>query len=155
PRRASEKGDPSCQERTVPMASLSRPSDKVNEGAKRPPQPAYVCIAREVLLNPPIKHRHTPKGPNYLAPAEVLVALAAIGFGSMEWMEARHAQARERSGAVLKERWVRLQRNQAARAKGHDTKLPFNRDEWEMTHLLASGDVPTDKQPMPIKTALK
>src|SRR5262245_19844406 len=66
------------------------------------PKPAYFCIARAVLLNPPIAHRHTPPTRNYLSAFEFKLMAAIIAAARRQWRKVRHQQAFATSGKVLK-----------------------------------------------------
>jgi len=138
------------------MANLAASKPKVTAGKRPPKKPAFVCLARAVLLYPPIAHRHhTPAAKNFLlSPFEFAVALAVIAAATRQWSEDRHALAFEDGGERIQRQKHKLQA--AKRNRGPKTKnYPFTREQREWEHLIRTGHEPSGKEPVNVKRIMK
>jgi hypothetical protein len=127
------------------MAKLAAAKSKVTASQRPPLKPAFVGIARAVLLYPPIAHRHTPAAKNFLTPFEFGVAMAVIVAATQQLSEDRHARAWEQGGERIQRQKHQLQA--AQRKRGPNTKdYPFTRHQRESEHLIATGHEPTGKE---------
>src|SRR5262245_50848875 len=133
------------------MATLKGSKRKVTASQRRPLKPAFVCIARDILLVPPVAHRHTSAAKNFLTRFEFGIALAVIAAATRQWSEDRHARAFEDGGERIQRQKHKLQA--AQRNRGPKTKdYPFTREqrEWEF-FIRRRGEEPTGREPVNVR----
>lgn len=65
--------------------------------------PAYVCLPRQVVTHPPIRHRHMPAGNGYLTPFELDIACALLGAARLVLGDDLHQRALKGGATAIEE----------------------------------------------------
>jgi hypothetical protein len=108
------------------MAKLAAAKAKVNEPAKRLKLKPYVRLPRDLLSQPPIRHRHTPASLNYLSPFDFGVMHAVIAVASAHWHREISTQAFTHSGQRQRQLHEEMARKRNLRRGGIATRPTFD-----------------------------
>jgi hypothetical protein len=108
------------------MRKLAAAKAKVNEPAKRLKLKPYVRLPRDLLAQPPIRHRHTPASLNYLWPFDFGVMAAVIAVASTRWHGKLSSQAFADSGERQRQLHAEMERKRNLRLIGIKTRPAFD-----------------------------